>query len=159
MAGFELDRLETASRAEQTQTSEQLKAVRESLIGDMQDAVLDGDGAKMISLDSQIKSLNARIFAAEVSEIKKTIEDMEARREELAEELLLLNKLKAGFNERLEAALIKAQEIQAEFNRVEFSYQFAQNERRNLGAGITNYKRRLEDLKQSKLQEMNRNYE
>jgi chromosome segregation ATPase len=112
----------------------------------------------MWRLDSMIKNLGSQLFVAEIKDIKNSIERNESRRADLIEEIELLRKLKVVRNERLNEILVDVQSARAEFGRAEVSLRLAENESNNLRISTMNLSKRLDGLKEKKIQEMN-NYE
>ncbi len=131
---------------------------REILKQDMAEAINEGSVSDMWRLDSMIKNLGSQLFVAEIKDIKNSIERNESRRADLIEEIELLRKLKVVRNERLNEILVDVQSARAEFGRAEVSLRLAENESNNLRISTMNLSKRLDGLKEKKIQEMN-NYE
>ncbi len=131
---------------------------RETLQHDLAEAINDGSASEMLRLDSMIKNLGSQLFVAEINELKNSIDRNETRRADLMEEIELLRKLKTARNERLNEALVEAQGARAEFARAEIALQLAQNEANTLRISTMNLSKRLDGLKERKIQETS-NYE
>jgi chromosome segregation ATPase len=131
---------------------------RESLQHELNQAINDGSPNDMLRLDSLIKNVGSQLFAAEVVELKNSIESNEIRRADVLEEVELLRKIKVARNERLNEISIDAQKARGEYARSEVNLQFAENESNNLRISIMNLSKKLDELKNKKIQEIS-NYE
>jgi hypothetical protein len=131
---------------------------REMLQQELAEALNDGSASEMLRLDSMIKNLGSQLFIAEITELKNSIESNETRRADLMEEVELLRKLKTARNERLNEALVEAQGARAEFARAEIALQLAENESHTLRISTMDLSKRLDGLKERKIQETS-NYE
>jgi hypothetical protein len=127
---------------------------REMLQQDLAEAINDGSVSDMWRLDSMIKNVSSQLFVAEINDIKNSIESNESRRADLIEEIELLRKLKVARNERLNEILVEAQGARAEFGRAEVTLQLAETEANTLRISTMNLSKRLDGLKQKKMQEM-----
>jgi chromosome segregation ATPase len=140
------------------QSVERLLEQRETLQHELVEAMNGGSVSEMWRLDSMIRSVGSQLFVAEIKEIKDLIEQSESRRADLIEEIELLRKLKTARNERLNEILVEVQTARAEVGRAEVSLRLAENEGNNLRISTMNLSKRLDGLKQKKIQEIN-NYE
>ncbi len=131
---------------------------REMLQRDLAEALNDGSVSDMWRLDSMIKNLGSQLFGAEITELKNFIDRNETRRADLIEEVELLRKLKTARVERLNEILVETQAARAEVGRAEVALQLAENESNNLRISTMNLGKRLNELKQKKIQETS-NYE
>ncbi len=131
---------------------------RESLQHELNQAINDGSPSDMLRLDSLIKNVGSQLFAAEVVELKNSIESNESRRADVLEEVELLRKIKVARNKRLNEISIDAQKAHSEYTRAEVNLQFAENESDNLRISIMNLSKKLDELKNKKIQEIG-NYE
>jgi uncharacterized membrane protein len=121
-------------------------------------AINDGLPKDMLRLDLMIKNVSSQLFAAEVVELKNSIESNESRRADVLEEVELLKKIKIARNERLTEISIDAQKARGEYARAEVNLQFAENESDNLRISTMNLSKKLDELKNKKIQEIS-NYE
>ncbi len=140
------------------QSVETLLEQRESLQHELNQAINDGSPKDMLRLDLMIKNVSSQLFAAEVVELKNSIESNESRRADVLEEVELLKKIKIARNERLTEISIDAQKARGEYARAEVNLQFAENESDNLRISTMNLSKKLDELKNKKIQEIS-NYE
>jgi hypothetical protein len=131
---------------------------RAMLQHELTQAINDGSPKDMLRLDSMIKNVSSQLFAAEIVELKNSIESNESRRADVLEEIELLKKIKIARNERLTEISIDAQKARGEYARAEVNLQFAENESDNLRISTMNLSKKLDELKNKKIQEIS-NYE
>ncbi len=131
---------------------------RDILQDELTQAINDGSPKDMLRLDSMIKNVCSQLFAAEIVELKNNIESTELRRADVLEEVELLRKIKVARNERLNEISIDAQKARGEYARAEVNLQFAENESDNLRISTMNLSKKLNELKNKKIKEIN-NYE
>jgi multidrug resistance efflux pump len=75
-----------------------IKQAIESTANELREAVTNGDGELLITLDSRLRILSARQFGADVSETKKAIDTAEREKISIAKELEILRAIKKQKN-------------------------------------------------------------
>jgi hypothetical protein len=135
-------------------TSEQLKQVRQSLALELETAINDGNADDLIRLDSQVRNLSARIFANQFSELKSAIEQNDERKAVIAKEKDALREIKGLRNRQLGRAMMVVNRRQVNVNKVQFAIELAENELESIRVGNREMKKRLDDMKQTKLREV-----
>ncbi len=135
-------------------TSEQLKQVRQSLALELETAINEGDADDLIRLDSQVRNLTARIFANQLSELKAAIEQNNARKAVIAREIDALREIKGLRNRQLGRAMMVVNRRQVNVNKAQFAIEIAENELESIRVGNREMKKRLDDMKQTKLREV-----
>jgi hypothetical protein len=140
-------------------TSQQLRQVLEHTQELMREAVMNGDGERLIELDNQIRSLSSRIFSADVAETKAGIDAAEQEKIDSKQRMELLRDFKKGRNMQLlkaiklyEARLARVQEAELAYQMEESKYQQTLVSRRELKA-------KLENLLKAKQAEQEKMYE
>jgi hypothetical protein len=134
--------------------SEQLKQVRQSLALELETAINEGDADDLIRLDSQVRNLTARIFANQLSELKAAIEQNNARKAVIAREIDALREIKGLRNRQLGRAMMVVNRRQVNVNKAQFAIEIAENELESIRVGNREMKKRLDDMKQTKLREV-----
>ncbi len=135
-------------------TSEQLKQVRQSLALELETAINEGDADDLIRLDSQVRNLTARIFANQLSELKAAIEQNNARKAVIAREIDALREIKGLRNRQLGRAMMVVNRRQMNVSKAQFAIEIAENELESIRVGNREMKKRLDDMKQTKLREV-----
>jgi hypothetical protein len=135
-------------------TSEQLKQVRQSLALELETAINEGDADDLIRLDLQVRNLTARIFANQLSELKAAIEQNNARKAVIAREIDALREIKGLRNRQLGRAMMVVNRRQVNVNKAQFAIEIAENELESIRVGNREMKKRLDDMKQTKLREV-----
>jgi TolA-binding protein len=135
-------------------TSEQLKQVRQSLALELETAINDGNADDLIRLDSQVRNLNSRIFANQISELKTAIEQNDERKTVIAKEIDALREIKGLRNRQLGRAMMVVNSRQVNVNKAQFAIELAENELESIRVGNREMKKRLDDMKQTKLREV-----
>jgi chromosome segregation ATPase len=152
--GFDLDIADNGTDGAHGTTA-QLKTLRDQYQTDFQAAVLNGCADEMISLDTKIKSLQTRIFAASVSEIKAEMEAIGARKTEIDSEIEALERLKASRNKRLARAILVVERRQLEAAKVGASLFAADSELMNSRERVRDLRGRLDGILNKKVREIN----
>jgi hypothetical protein len=125
----------------------------------IREAVTNGDGELLITLDNRLRILTARAFGADVSETKKTIDIAELEKVSIAKELELLREIKKQKN--LQAG--KAEQLF--FRRMEkvadaqLQIEIATNRLTNARITSRESKAKLQALLDAKQKETTRQYE
>jgi predicted metal-dependent hydrolase len=135
-------------------TSEQLKQVRQSLALELETAINEGDADDLIRLDLQVRNLTARIFANQLSELKAAIEQNNARKAVIAREINALREIKGLRNRQLGRAMMVVNRRQMNVSKAQFAIEIAENELESIRVGNREMKKRLDDMKQTKLREV-----
>jgi hypothetical protein len=134
--------------------SEQLKQVRQSLALELETAINEGNVDDLIRLDSQVRDVSARIFANKISELKAAIEQNEERKTVIAKEINALREIKGVRNRQLGRAMMVVTRRQTNVNKAQFAIELAENELESIRVGNREMKKRLDDMKQTKLREV-----
>jgi hypothetical protein len=135
-------------------TSEQLKQVRQSLALELETAINDGNADDLIRLDSQVRNVSARIFANQISELKAAIEKNDERKTVIAKEVDALREIKGVRNRQLGRAMMVVNRRQINVNKAQFAIEVAENELESIRVGNREMNKRLDDMKQTKLREV-----
>jgi hypothetical protein len=133
-----------------------LLALRERLTLDMETAITSGDTTKMLRLDQQIKSLEPRLFAAKVENLKQMILLNAERKAEINTELDALRGEKKRLNEKLARAITLTEKRGERVVRADFALSLAEQELESVRVGMRESRERLEQIKQNKLGELKR---
>ncbi len=104
-----------------------IKQAIESTKHDIQAAVLDGNAELLVSLDSRLRILSARLFGADVSATKSLIDKAELEKISIAKEIENLRNVKKQKNIAAGRAQIVFQKRLERVNRAEFEIQLAEN--------------------------------
>ncbi len=134
--------------------SEQLKQVRQSLALELETAINEGNVDDLIRLDSQVRDVSARIFANKISELKAAIEQNEERKTVIAKEINALREIKGVRNRQLGRAMMVVTRRQTNVNKAQFAIELAENELESIRVGNREMNKRLDDMKQTKLREV-----
>jgi chromosome segregation ATPase len=153
--GYELD-MQQIEYAPSGETTAELLALRERLTLDMENAINDGNTIKMLRLDQQIKSLEPRLFAAKVENLKQMIELNAERKAEINTELDALRAEKKRLNEKLARAIVLTEKRGERVVRADFALSLAEQELESIRSGMRESRERLEQIKQNKLGEIRR---
>jgi hypothetical protein len=137
-------------------TTAELLALRERLTLDMENAITSGDTTKMLQLDGQIKSLEPRLFAAKVENLKQMIELSAARKTEIVTEIEALRAERQRLNGKLARAIVLTEKRGNRVVRAEFALSLAEQELESVRVGMRESRERLEQIKQNKLGELKR---
>jgi hypothetical protein len=137
-------------------TTAELLALRERLTLDMENAITSGDTTKMLQLDGQIKSLEPRLFAAKVENLKQMIELSAARKAEIVTEIEALRAERQRLNQKLARAIVLTEKRGERVVRAEFALSLAEQELESVRVGMRESRERLEQIKQNKLGELKR---
>jgi hypothetical protein len=137
-------------------TTAELLALRERLTLDMENAITSGDTTKMLQLDGQIKSLEPRLFAAKVENLKQMIELSAARKAEIVTEIEALRAERQRLNGKLARAIVLTEKRGNRVVRAEFALSLAEQELESVRVGMRESRERLEQIKQNKLGELKR---
>jgi hypothetical protein len=135
-------------------TSEQLKQVRQSLALELETAINDGNVDDLIRLDRQVRDLSARIFASQLAELKVSIEQNDARKGVIAKEVDALRQIKGLRNRQVGRAMMVVNRRQTNVNKAQFAIESAESELESIRVGNREMKKRLNDMKQTKLREV-----
>jgi chromosome segregation ATPase len=133
-----------------------LLALRERLTLDMEHAITSGDTTKMLLLDQQIKSLEPRLFAAKVDNLKKSLELSAERKAEINRELEALRAEKKRLNEKLARAIVLTENRGERVVRADFALSLVEQELESVRVSMRESRERLEQIKQNKLGELKR---
>ncbi len=134
--------------------TESIRRAMEQTQVDIQEAVLDGNGSLMVELGERMRVLSARAFGASVSETKAAIEKNDARKGVIAKEVDALREIKGLRNRQLGRAMMVVNRRQVNVNKVQFAIELAENELESIRVGNREMKKRLDDMKQTKLREV-----
>jgi hypothetical protein len=137
-------------------TTADLLALRERLTLDMENAITSGDTTKMLQLDGQIKSLEPRLFAAKVENLKQMIELSAARKTEIVTEIEALRAERQRLNGKLARAIVLTEKRGERVVRADFALSLAEQELESVRVGMRESRERLEQIKQNKLGELKR---
>jgi hypothetical protein len=138
------------------ETTADLLALRERLTLDMENAITSGDTTKMLQLDGQIKSLEPRLFAAKVENLKQMIELSAARKTEIVTEIEALRAERQRLNGKLARAIVLTEKRGERVVRADFALSLAEQELESVRVGMRESRERLEQIKQNKLGELKR---
>ncbi len=133
------------------ETTADLLALRERLTLDMENAITSGDTTKMLQLDGQIKSLEPRLFAAKVENLKQMIELSAARKTEIVTEIEALRAERQRLNGKLARAIVLTERRGERVVRADFALSLAEQELESVRVGMRESRERLEQIKQNKL--------
>lgn len=139
--------------------SQSLKAAIESTQGDLRSAVMNGDGERLIELDSRMRILSARRFGAEVAETKKAIDTAEQSKIKIAKEIEILREIKKQKNlaaGRAEQLFFRRMEKVAD---AELQIEMATNRLVSARVAAKESKARLQSLLDAKQKEQANAYE
>jgi NAD kinase len=140
------------------ETTAELLDLRERLTLDMETAITDGDTTKMLQLDQQIKSLEPRLFAAKVENLKQLLELSAERKTEISTELEALRAERQRLNKHLARAILLAEKRGERVMRTDFALSLAEQELESVRVSMRESREKLEQIKQNKLGEI-RQYE
>ncbi len=143
----------------QVQTSEQLKQVLEFTQESMREAVMAGDGERLIELDGQVRSLRNRIYAATISETHSGIDSAEAAKISIAKQIEQLRDVKKARNLQLGRAQDLFNARAAKVQKAELALQMAESNLTSARVSSRELKARLEALLKAKLTEQEKLYE
>jgi chromosome segregation ATPase len=138
------------------ETTAELLALRERLTLDMESAITSGDTAKMLQLDQQIKSLEPRLFAAKVENLKRMIELSAERKTEIVTDIEALRAERQRLNQKLARAIVLTEKRGNRVVRADFALSLAEQELESIRVGMRESRERLEQIKQNKLGEIKR---
>jgi hypothetical protein len=163
MAGYEIDmedfhnEMDTIlSNGVLPSSTADLLALRERLTLDMESAITSGHTSKMLQLDQQIKSLEPRLFAAKVENLKQMILLNAERKAEINTELDALRGEKKRLNEKLARAITLTEKRGERVVRADFALSLAEQELESVRVSMRESRERLEQIKQNKLGELKR---
>jgi predicted component of type VI protein secretion system len=142
---------------EHGESTTDLLALRERLTLDMENAITSGDTTKMLQLDGQIKSLEPRLFAAKVENLKKMLELSAERKTELSAEIDGLRTVRQDLNRKLIRAMDLHRLRGERVVRADFALTLAEQELESVRVGMRESRERLEQIKKNKLGEIKRN--
>jgi hypothetical protein len=152
-----LNSMDTVLAKEETANiTADLLALRERLTLDMETAITSGDTTKMLRLDQQIKSLEPRLFAAKVENLKQMILLNAERKAEINTELDALRGEKKRLNEKLARAITLTEKRGERVVRADFALSLAEQELESVRVSMRESRERLEQIKQNKLGELKR---
>ncbi len=154
MAGYEMEMNERGE-----QTSEQLKQVLEFTQESLREAVMAGDGERLIELDGKVRSLRNRIFAATISETRSGIDSAEAAKISIAKLIEQLRDVKKARNLQLGRAQDLFNARAAKVQKAELAIQMAESNLTSARVSSRELKARLEALLKAKLTEQEKLYE
>ncbi len=138
------------------ETTADLLALRERLTLDMESAINEGETSKMLQLDGQIKSLEPRVFAAKVENLKRMILLSAERKTEVNVEIEALRAERQGLNQKLARAIMLAEKRGNRVVRADFALSLAEQELESIRVGMRESREKLEQIKQNKLGEIKR---
>jgi chromosome segregation ATPase len=138
------------------ETTAELLELRERLSEELADSITSGDTNKMLRLDQQLKSLEPRLFAAKVENLKQMIELNADRKVEIVAELDALRAEKQRLNQKLTRAIELTEKRGERVMRVDFALSVAEQELESVRVGMRESRQRLEQIKQNKLGEIKR---
>jgi hypothetical protein len=138
------------------ETTTDLLALRERLTLDMENAITSGDTTKMLQLDQQIKSLEPRLFAAKVENLKRMLELSAERKTELSAEIDGLRQVRQDLNRKLVRAMDLHRLRGERVVRADFALTLAEQELESVRVGMRESRERLEQIKKNKLGEIKR---
>ncbi len=155
---FDMETIDTNERRDQPsgETTAELLALRERLTLDMENAITSGDTGKMLQLDQQIKSLEPRLFAAKVENLKRMIELSAERKTEIVAEIEALRAERQRLNQKLARAIVLTEKRGERVVRADFAFSLAEQELESVRVGMRESRERLEQIKQNKLGEIKR---
>jgi HAMP domain-containing protein len=153
--GFDLEMDEYAEQG-QTESTAELLALRERLTIDMESAIINGDTGKILRLDQQLKSLEPRLFAAKVENLKQSLELSAERKTEVNAEIEALRAEKKRLNQQLARAIELHEKRGERVVRADFLLQVAEQELESIRVGMRETRGKLEQIKQNKLGEIKR---
>jgi hypothetical protein len=133
-----------------------LLALRERLTLDMENAITSGNTSKMLTLDQQIKSLEPRLFAAKVENLKQSLELSSERKTEIVTEVDALRAERKRLNEKLARAIVLTEKRGERVVRADFALSLAEQELESIRVGMRESREKLEQIKQNKLGELKR---
>ncbi len=142
---------------EHGESTTDLLALRERLTLDMENAITSGDTTKMLQLDGQIKSLEPRLFAAKVENLKRMLELSAERKTELVTEIDGLRAVRQDLNRKLVRAMDLHRLRGERVVRADFALTLAEQELESVRVGMRESRERLEQIKKNKLGEIKRN--
>jgi hypothetical protein len=140
-------------------SSEQLKQVLEHTQESLREAVMAGDGARLIELDGQVRSLRNRIFAATISETRNGIDSAEAAKISIAKQIEQLRDVKKARNLQLGRAQDLFNARATKVQKAELAIQMAESNLTSARVSSRELKVRLEALLKAKLTEQEKQYE
>jgi chromosome segregation ATPase len=152
---FDMEQIEYTN-APLGESTADLLALRERLTLDMENAITSGDTTKMLRLDQQIKSLEPRLFAAKVDNLKKSLELSAERKAEINTELAALRSEKKRLNEKLARAIVLTEKRGERVVRADFALSLVEQELESVRVSMRESRERLEQIKQNKLGELKR---
>ncbi len=130
--------------------------LRERLTLDMENAITSGDTTKMLQVDRQLKSLEPRLFAAKVENLKQSLELSSERKTEIVTEIDALRAERKRLNEKLARAIVLTEKRGERVVRADFALSLAEQELESIRVGMRESRERLEQIKQNKLGELKR---
>jgi chromosome segregation ATPase len=140
-------------------TSQQLRQVLEHAQESMREAVMNGNGERLIELDGQVRSLRNRIFAATLTETRNGIDSAEAAKVSIAKQIEQLRAVKKARNLQLGRAQDLFNARAAKVQKAELSIQMAESNLTTARISCRELKARLENLLKAKLTEQEKLYE
>lgn len=152
---FDMETIEYVDAPSGESTTE-LLAFRERLMSDMETAINESDTVKMLRLDQQIKSLEPKLFAAKVENLKRMIELNAERKTEVIGEIDALRAEKQRLNLKLARAVELCEKRGLAATRADFALSIAEQELETVRVSNREMTQKLEQIKQNKLGELKR---
>jgi hypothetical protein len=156
---FDTETIDTNEQGDQLAdsiTTADLLALRERLSNELADSIMDGDTAKLLRLDQQLKSLEPRLFAAKLENLKQMIELNAGQKADVIAEIDALRQLRQDLNRKLVRAMDLHRLRGERVIRAEFLLQVAETNLKSIRVSDGELKQKLEQIKENKLNEVKR---
>jgi multidrug resistance efflux pump len=136
-----------------------IKQAIETTQADIQAAIMNGDGQKLVELDNRMRVLSARQFGADVVQTKKMIDKAESEKISIAKEIEILRDIKKLKNLAAGRAEMLFHKRMEKVQQANFQIQFAENRLTNARVTAKESKAKLQALLDAKQKETSRQYE
>jgi hypothetical protein len=136
-----------------------IKQAIESTQDELRSAVTNGDGERLIELDSRMRILSARQFGADVSDTKKLIDKAELEKISIAKELEILRLIKKQKNLAAGRAEMLFQKRMEKVGQAQLQIEMATTRLTNARVTVRESKAKLQALLDEKQRETTRQYE